>query len=61
MIPALFIVGVVFAWELVVPPALHFLINYNSGAFNVQLRASNYVQFLVWMLAAFGLSSSCPW
>jgi sec-independent protein translocase protein TatC len=60
MIPALFIVGVVFAWELVVPPALHFLINYNSAAFTVQLRASNYVQFLVWMLAAFGLIFELP-
>ncbi len=60
MIPALFIVGVVFAWELVVPPALHFLVNYNSAAFTVQLRASNYVQFLVWMLAAFGLIFELP-
>jgi sec-independent protein translocase protein TatC len=60
MIPALFIVGVVFAWELVVPPALHFLINYNTAAFTVQLRASNYVQFLVWMLAAFGLIFELP-
>jgi sec-independent protein translocase protein TatC len=60
MIPALFIIGVVFAWELVVPPALHFLVNYNSTQFVVQLRASNYVQFLVWMLAAFGLIFELP-
>ena len=60
MIPVLFIVGVVFAWQLVVPPAVHFLITYNSGAFNVQLRASNYVQFLVWTLAAFGIIFELP-
>ena len=60
MIPALFIVGVVFAWQLVVPPALHFLVNVQQRGVHVQLRASNYVQFLVWMLAAFGLIFELP-
>ena len=38
-VPILFLVGVVFAWYLVVPPAFDFLINFNQDQFNVQLRA----------------------
>jgi sec-independent protein translocase protein TatC len=60
MIPVLFIVGVVFAWYLVVPPAISFLIGYNSEAFNYQLRAKEYVQFLLLTLLAMGIVFEMP-
>lgn len=60
MIPALFIVGVVFAWYLVVPAAISFLINYNSQAFNYQIRAKDYVQFLLLTLLAMGVVFEMP-
>jgi sec-independent protein translocase protein TatC len=55
MIPTLFIVGVVFAWFLVVPPTIGFLVGYNDQAFNYQLRAKDYVQFVLLTLLAMGI------
>jgi sec-independent protein translocase protein TatC len=60
LIPALFIVGVVFGWYLVLPPALHFLLNYNEAAFNVQLKAREYIQFVLLTLMAMGLVFELP-
>jgi sec-independent protein translocase protein TatC len=60
MIPGLFIVGVVFAWYLVVPPAIHFLIGYNSGAFDYHLRAKDYIQFVLLTLLAMGIVFEMP-
>jgi sec-independent protein translocase protein TatC len=60
MIPALFGLGVVFCWYLVIPPALSFLINYNSENFTVQLRAPDYIQFVVVTLAALGIVFELP-
>src|ERR671928_1447114 len=52
MIPALFVVGVVFGWYLVLPPALHFLLNYNDANFHVLLKARDYMQFVMLTLLA---------
>ena len=60
MIPTLFIVGVVFAWYLVVPPALGFLLGFNSQAFTVQLRAKDYIQFVMLSLLAMGVVFEMP-
>jgi sec-independent protein translocase protein TatC len=60
MIPGLFIVGVVFAWYLVVPPAIDFLVNYNNQAFNYQLRAKDYIQFVLLTLLAMGIVFEMP-
>jgi sec-independent protein translocase protein TatC len=60
MIPGLFIVGVVFAWYLVVPPAIHFLVGYNSGAFDYHLRAKDYIQFVLLTLLAMGIVFEMP-
>jgi sec-independent protein translocase protein TatC len=60
MIPTLFIVGVVFAWYLVVPPALDFLLGFNSQAFTVQLRAKDYIQFVMLSLLAMGVVFEMP-
>jgi sec-independent protein translocase protein TatC len=60
MIPTLFIVGAVFAWFLVVPPTIGFLVGYNDQAFNYQLRAKDYVQFLMLTLLAMGIVFEMP-
>jgi Tat protein translocase TatC len=59
-VPALFLIGVVFAWYLVVPPALDFLIGFNSAAFNVQLTAQKYIQFVLLTLLALGIVFEMP-
>ncbi len=60
MIPALFVVGVAFGWYLVVPPALDFLVNFNSQAFSLQLRANDYIQFVMLSLLAMGIVFEMP-
>ena len=60
MIPGLFIVGVIFAWYLVVPPAIDFLVNYNNQAFNYQLRAKDYIQFVLLTMLAMGIVFEMP-
>ena len=52
--------GVVFAWYLVVPPAFDFLINFNQDQFNVQLRAKEYIQFVLLTLLAMGIVFEMP-
>ena len=47
MVPFLFIAGVVFAYYVVMPPALKFLLNFNTDQFNVQIRGSEYYGFFV--------------
>jgi sec-independent protein translocase protein TatC len=60
MIPALFVCGVIFGWYLVVPPAISFLVGYNTDAFNYQLRAKDYVQFVLLTLLAMGIVFEMP-
>jgi sec-independent protein translocase protein TatC len=43
--PLLFISGCVFGYFLVLPPAVHFLLNFNDDQFNVLIRASDYYSF----------------
>jgi sec-independent protein translocase protein TatC len=60
LIPTLFICGVVFGWYLVVPPATDFLLGFNADAFNNQLRAKEYVQFVMLTLLAMGIVFEMP-
>jgi sec-independent protein translocase protein TatC len=60
MIPALFVAGVIFAWYLVVPPAIEFLVGFNDQAFNYQLRAKDYIQFVLLTLLAMGIVFEMP-
>ena len=39
MVPFLFIAGTVFAYFVVMPPALNFLLSFNADDFNIQIRA----------------------
>jgi sec-independent protein translocase protein TatC len=59
-VPFLFIVGVIFAWYLVVPPALDFLLTWNTQSFNINLRAKDYIQFVLLTLLAMGVVFEMP-
>jgi sec-independent protein translocase protein TatC len=58
--PALFIAGVVFSYFVVVPAAAQFLLNFNQGQFNIQVRASEYYGFLATTLLSLGLVFEIP-
>jgi sec-independent protein translocase protein TatC len=60
MIPALFIVGVVFGYLVVLPAATSFLQNYNSDSFNVLVQARDYYKFAALILLAMGLVFQLP-
>jgi sec-independent protein translocase protein TatC len=59
-VPFLFIAGIVFAYFVVMPAAVNFLLNFNDNEFNVQVRASEYYGFFVTTLAACGLLFQVP-
>ena len=54
MVPFLFIAGVVFGYFVVLPPALHFLLNFNDDQFNIQIRARDYYSFVTHDAAGHG-------
>ena len=58
--PALFIAGVVFSYFVVVPAAASFLLHFNEGQFNIQVRASEYYGFFATTLLALGLIFQIP-
>jgi sec-independent protein translocase protein TatC len=60
MVPFLFIAGVVFAYFVVMPPALKFLLNFNTDQFNVQIRGSEYYGFFVTTLLGVGILFQIP-
>lgn len=60
MVPVLFIAGVVFAYFVVVPAAIKFLLNFNDDAFNIQIRAREYYSFFSLALISVGLLFQIP-
>jgi len=60
MVPFLFIAGVVFAYFVVLPPALSFLLGFNSDQFNTEIRASEYYGFFVVTLIGVGILFQIP-
>jgi len=60
MVPVLFLTGVAFGWYIVVPPAIHFLTNFNSEVINYIPRASDYIRFVMLTLLAMGLVFQLP-
>jgi len=59
-VPFLFIAGVVFAYFVVMPPALDFLLSFNADEFNIEVRASEYYGFVVLTLIGIGLLFQIP-
>jgi sec-independent protein translocase protein TatC len=60
MVPFLFIAGAVFAYFVIVPAALTFLLNFHSSQFNTQIRARDYYGFVLMTLLAAGIVFQVP-
>jgi sec-independent protein translocase protein TatC len=58
--PILFVVGVVFTFFEVLPPAIHFLQGYNDKQFYVLVQAGTYYKFEVLLMAGIGLAFQIP-
>jgi sec-independent protein translocase protein TatC len=60
MVPVLFIAGAAFAFTVVVPAALDFLLNFNEDQFQTQLRAREYYSFLALTMISVGVVFQVP-
>ncbi len=58
--PVLFLAGVAFAYFLVMPAAVKFLLGFNDSQFNVQVRARDYYSFFSTTLLAGGIVFQLP-
>jgi sec-independent protein translocase protein TatC len=58
--PALFVVGCVFTYFAIVPPAIHFLQGFNSGDFQNLLQAKAYYKFEIMLMLGIGLAFQVP-
>jgi sec-independent protein translocase protein TatC len=59
-IPFLFVIGVLFGYFVVLPAAVRFFQNFNSGEFNVLVQANQYYKFAATILLAMGLVFQVP-
>jgi sec-independent protein translocase protein TatC len=59
-IPFLFVIGVLFGYFVVLPAAVRFFQNFNSGEFDVLVQASQYYKFAATTLLAMGLVFQVP-
>ncbi len=59
-IPFLFVAGVLFGYFVVLPAAVRFFQNFNSGEFNMLVQASQYYHFAAVVLLAMGLVFQVP-
>ena len=59
-VPILFIGGALFAYAVVMPAALEFLLNFNEDSFNIEVRASEYYGFFMLTLIAVGVLFQIP-
>jgi sec-independent protein translocase protein TatC len=60
MIPFLFVAGVVFAYFLVLPPAIKFLQGYNNDSFDILVQAKDYYKFELLTMISLGLLFQMP-
>jgi sec-independent protein translocase protein TatC len=58
--PLVFLIGVVFAYLVVLPPAVHFLQGYNSSEFNILVGANTYYKFEIFTMLGVGLAFQLP-
>jgi sec-independent protein translocase protein TatC len=58
--PILFLAGIAFAYFVVMPAAITFLLNFNEGSFNTELRAKEYYGFLGILTVVLGLLFQMP-
>ncbi len=55
-----FVIGAAFAYYILFPPAVDFLLNYGDGEFQLQLRATEYLDFITIIMLAMGLIFQMP-
>jgi sec-independent protein translocase protein TatC len=60
LFPVLFIAGIAFAYFVVMPAAVNFLLNFNDGQFNIQVRARDYYSFFSMTVISCGLIFQLP-
>jgi sec-independent protein translocase protein TatC len=60
MVPFLFIAGAVFAYFVIIPAALKFLLHFNADEFNTQIRARDYYSFVVLTMISAGVVFQLP-
>ena len=58
MIPFLFLAGLVFGYELVLPPAISFLQKFNDTNFDILIRAMDYYRFAMLAELSVGILSA---
>ena len=56
----LLVAGVAFGYYVVLPKALSFLTNYNDETFNIQIRASDYYNFVLLVLVGIAIVFELP-
>ena len=56
----LFLIGVIFAWFILIPPALSFLVNFQPGIFQAQWTADHYLGFVTALLFWMGVAFETP-
>jgi len=59
-VPFLFAAGVVFAYFLVLPPAISFLQNFNDDSYDILLQARDFYSFEILVLIAMGALFQIP-
>lgn len=60
LFPILFLAGLAFAYFVVMPAAVKFLLNFNDSQFNIQVRAKDYYSFFGLTMVAGGLVFQMP-
>jgi sec-independent protein translocase protein TatC len=60
LVPVLFLAGVAFAYFVVVPAAMRFLLNFNDDQFATQIRAREYYSFFSMALISVGALFQIP-
>jgi sec-independent protein translocase protein TatC len=58
--PILFLAGIAFAYFVVMPAAVKFLLNFNDSQFNIQVRARDYYSFFATTMLAGGIVFQMP-
>ena len=60
MVPVLFLAGVAFGYFVALPRAIHFLLTFNDGNFDILVRATDYYKFAIVLIALIGLLFQIP-
>lgn len=58
--PLLFVTGLAFAYFVVIPAAVNFLLTFNDSQFNIQVRARDYYSFFSTAMLAGGIVFQLP-